>query len=160
MERSLSRKENFIEREVSFHLGVLFREFESGFIREENVFNADETNFLLDTNDSRTIAMKGDKDVKFADVVSADMGMSMMVMLGHDPNELIEMPMFVFQNSSCSYPIRVVPDDFTGACYRSVKKNWMDRRVLAYWISEKRIFSKITNGEKVLSLLIMQLDIR
>lgn len=91
--------------------------------------------------------MKGDKDVKLADVVNVDMGMTMMVMIGRDPNALIEMTMLVFQKDSCSYPIRDVPNDVPGVYYRSGKV-WMDRRVFSSWISEKRIFRKLPNGEK------------
>eukprot|EP00171_Calliarthron_tuberculosum_P021419 IDg21419t1 len=58
-------KKEFVEREVAYHLGFLY---ESGALDEDCVFNADETHFVVDLNDGRTLAMKGDTNVKFADV--------------------------------------------------------------------------------------------
>lgn len=37
---------------------------------------------LADLTNGKTLAIKGDENVKFVDVVSGDIGMTMMVMLG------------------------------------------------------------------------------
>lgn len=124
-------KQELIEREVAYHLVNLKRSFDDGIYLEDNVFNADETHFVVDLHDCRTLAMKGDTEVKFADVVSGDVGMTMMIMLGGGSRARLEIPFMIFQNERCSYPIQGVPDNVTGVCYRSGPKGWMDSRVFA-----------------------------
>lgn len=77
-----AEKVAFIEREVAYRLGVLMRGFFESSLDEECVFNADETHFYVNLDDGHTLAMKGDTAIKYSDVVSGDMGMKMMVMLG------------------------------------------------------------------------------
>lgn len=38
------------------------------------MFEADETNFFVELNDGRILAMKGDKKVKYSDVLGANVG--------------------------------------------------------------------------------------
>ena len=141
-------KQQLIDREVAFHLGGLCRDFNSGVLHEEDVYNADETHFKIDTNDGRTLAMRGDEEVRFADVVSGDDGMTMMLLLGGCPQAEMGLPLIVFKNDNSSYPIRGVADDVPGVAYRSQPKGWMDRRVFAEWLNESRIFKSLPNGRK------------
>lgn len=142
------KKIEMVHREVAFHLGGLKRDFDSGTIVEGVVYNADETHFVVDLNDGRTLAMKGDKDVKFADVVSGDVGMTMMVLLGGGATAHLGLPFMIFQNKLGSYPIQGVPDNVPGVCYRSGKKGWMDSRVFAEWLGEKRVLSLLSDGSR------------
>lgn len=73
---------------------------------EKCIYNAYKTHFVLDTNDGPTLPMKGDTDVKFADVVSGGHGIPMTVMLGGCPNCRICVPFTIFQNFASSYPPR------------------------------------------------------
>lgn len=146
-----SQKIEMVEREVAYHLGCLKRDLESGRLDENFMFNADETHFVVDLNDGRTLAMKGDTNVKFADVVSGDVGMTMMVMLGGGCHAYLGVAFMIFQNDRSSYPIQGVPDNVPGACYRSGPKGWMDSRVFTEWLSEKRVMSPLPDGrERVL----------
>ena len=77
-----AHKTELIEREVAFHLGFLMRGFSEKTLDEDCVFNADETHFSVNLDDGHTLAMKGDTEVKYSDVVNGDMGVTMMVMLG------------------------------------------------------------------------------
>lgn len=142
------QKEELIEREVAFHLGQLSRDFSSGLLKEDNVFNADETHFKLDTNDGRTLAMRGDENIKFADIVSGNEGMTLMLTLGGGSKARMEVPMLIFKNSNSSYPIRGLEDRVPGVCYRSQPKGWMDMVRFQEWIKEPRVFQKLSNGEK------------
>lgn len=146
--RPSDKKIELIEREVAHHLGSMMREFQSGELDECVVFNADETHFVVDLNDGRTLAMKGDTDVKFADVVSGDVGMTMMVMLGGGSRSHLEVPFMIFQNERSSYPIQGVPDNIPGVCYRSGPKGWMDSRVFTEWLSEKRVMKPLQDGRQ------------
>lgn len=59
-----------IERDVAGHLGVLQRGFESGRVNEDTVENIDETQFVVDFDSGKTLGFSGEKQVKYADVVS------------------------------------------------------------------------------------------
>ena len=63
-------KMEFIEKEVAFHLEQLARQFESGEIDENDVENADETHFVINYDNGRTLGFAGEEAVKYADVVS------------------------------------------------------------------------------------------
>lgn len=77
-----AEKQELIGREVVFHLGGLQLAFHEGRYDEDCIFNEDETHFVVDLTNGRTLAIKGDTNVNFCDVVSGDVGMNMMVMLG------------------------------------------------------------------------------
>ena len=74
-------KQELIEREVGFHLGKLKREFSSGTLDEDCVVNSDETHFVFNMHNFKTLAMRGDDHVKYADVISGTDNMTMMVTL-------------------------------------------------------------------------------
>ena len=75
-------KQEMVEHEVAYHFGDVSSEFQDGTLCEECVFNVDETHFVIDTNDEHTLAQEGKETVKFAQVVSGDERMTLMVMLG------------------------------------------------------------------------------
>lgn len=141
-------KTEMIERSVAYHLGKLKKDFESGVLQEGCVFNADETHFRIDLQDGRTLAMRGDSEVKYCDVVSGNAGMTMMVMLGGCPDSQLCPPMIVFQNQDGNYPIRGVPDDVPSVCYRTQRSGWMDHRVFLEWVKERRTFGNLPSTQK------------
>lgn len=53
--------------------------FMNGKIREEIEFNAVEYHFQIDMKDDRTLAIRGDEQIRFADVVRAKEGMTKMI---------------------------------------------------------------------------------
>lgn len=63
--------------------------------------------------------MKGDTEVKYINVFSGYMGMTMMVMLGGGSKPRFEVPLIIFHNDICSHPIQGVPDSIPGVRYRS-----------------------------------------
>lgn len=54
----------------------------------------------MDVNDRRIMAMNGDKDVKFADVLHGDPGMTIMVLLGAGPKSCLRVLFIIFQKRS------------------------------------------------------------
>lgn len=131
-------KELTIQKCVAFHLGELKRGFESGLLNENRIENADETHFVFNMDNGKTLGFKGDDHVKYADVVSGGDPITMMVRLTGGPDARIEAPMLIFKNENRSYPIRGVPDNIPGVCYRSQPKGWMDGELLLEWLSESR----------------------
>ena len=97
-----------INKSVAFHLGVVGREFQSGLVDENLVENCDETHFVVNMDNGKTLGFRGDNDVKYADVVSGGIGMTMMVRLTGGPGARIQSPFIIFQNANGSYPIRGV----------------------------------------------------
>lgn len=89
-------------------------------------------------DNGKTLGFRGDNDVKYADVVSGGMGMTMVVRLTGGPGSTICPPFMIFQNPNCSYPIRGVPDDIPGVSYRSAKKGFMTKDVWVQWLNEPR----------------------
>lgn len=71
-----------MEWKVAYHLGTWKRAVESEIIEEDVLFNVYETFLVADVNDGRTLAINGDGNVMFADVVRTGVGMTMIVMLG------------------------------------------------------------------------------
>eukprot|EP00171_Calliarthron_tuberculosum_P003520 IDg3520t1 len=53
----------------------------SGQIDENDLGNADETHFLFNVDNGRTLGFAGQSEVKYADVVSGGEGMTMLVRL-------------------------------------------------------------------------------
>lgn len=105
-----------IEKSIAMHLGIMKRAFDSGDLDEDMVENADETHFVFNLDNGRTIGTRGDQHVKYADIVAGDEGITMMVRIRGGRDARIECPMLIFQNQNRSYPIRNVPDNVPGVC--------------------------------------------
>ena len=124
-----------LEKQVAYHLGVMARGFRSGELNEDCIENADETHFVIDVDNVRTLGFSGESEVKYADSVSGGDGMTMVVRLSGGKDAKIQPPFMVFKNANRSYPIRSVPDNVSGVSYRSGPKGWMDTKVMPEWLS-------------------------
>jgi DDE superfamily endonuclease len=100
-------------------------------------------------DNGKTLGFRGDDNVKYADVVSAGVGMTMVVRLTGGPHATICPPFMIFQNDNCSYPIRGVPDDVPGVSYRTAKKGFMTREVWLQWLQERRAQATIRSQRRV-----------
>ena len=67
-------KQDHIEKTVAYHMGELRRGFESGDLNEDLLCNMDETHFVINCDNGRTLNFCGDKKVKYADVVWGNIG--------------------------------------------------------------------------------------
>ena len=110
--------------------------------------NADETHFVINMDNHRTLGICGEAEVKYSDVVSGAEGMKMIVRISGRRDARIEAPMRVFQNKKRSYPIQRVPDDVTGVSYRSGPKGWMDREVMPQWLRERKEIKALRHGRR------------
>lgn len=89
------------------------------------VENVDETHSVINMDNGKTLGFQGDENVKYADVVSGGIGMTMVVCITGGPLARIEVPMIIFQNDNCSYPIRDLEDAIPGVAYRTARKGFM-----------------------------------
>ncbi|RKP16615.1 hypothetical protein ROZALSC1DRAFT_31481, partial [Rozella allomycis CSF55] len=112
-------KRDEIDRSVAYHLGQL---------NENYIDNMDDTHFIIEFDNGKTLGFVGEEDAEHR--LSGE-GMTMVVRITGVPNAKIMPPMMIFTNAHCSHPIKGVPVDIDGACYRSGKKDWMDKRGMA-----------------------------
>ncbi|KAH9530592.1 hypothetical protein CY35_20G010900 [Sphagnum magellanicum] len=124
-------RQQHIDKQIAFHLGQLAREFRASTFDENLVENIDETHCKVNLDNDKTLGFRGDNDVKYADVVSGGMGMTLMIRLTGGPHARIYNPCVIFQNASESYPIRRVPNDVPGVCYRMTKKGFITQKLWA-----------------------------
>ncbi len=129
-------KREAIDRAVVAYLGQMSRRFASGELNEEHVANMDETHFIINVDNGRTLGFKGDEEVKYSDVSSGGEGMTMVLKLTGGVGSMLLPPMIIFTNANYSYPIRGLADNVIGATYRSGPKGFMDRRIFREWLEE------------------------
>ena len=110
---SLGKRE-LIEREVAYLLGQVSRKLKGRRLREEDIMNADEMHFSIHMHNHKTLAERGDGEGKYADVVSGDEGMTILILLTGRRNSSIQPPLMIFKNENSSYSIHGVPDDVSG----------------------------------------------
>jgi len=137
-----------IERSVAYHLSVVSRAFADGTLDEDLLENRDETHFVVNVDNGRTLSFIGCDKVRYADVSSGGEGMTMVVRVTWGRNASIEAPFIVFKNQKRNYPIRGVPDDVPGVSYRTGPRGWMDREVFVQWLHEPRAIKKDTYGRE------------
>lgn len=91
--------------------------------------------------------MKGDKDVKFADFVSGDTGMTMMVLLVSGSKSNLKVPIITFQKDRRSHSIQSVPDNVLSVCYNSEPRAGIDAGVFREWRGEKCVMVATSRRE-------------
>ncbi|KAL3686242.1 hypothetical protein R1sor_004264 [Riccia sorocarpa] len=131
-------KQEQIDRSIAYHLGKVHRAFESGILDENLQENVDETHFVINMDNGRTLGFRGDRDIKYADVVSGGVSMTMVVKVTGGRSAKISSPFMIFQNDNCSYPIRGVPDNIPGVSYRTTRKSFMTNACLLEYYNERR----------------------
>ena len=73
------KKELQIERATTYHLGVLHRSFETGVFDENLMENIDETHFVVNLDNGRTLRFMDNITVKYAKVVSRRDSITMVI---------------------------------------------------------------------------------
>jgi hypothetical protein len=82
---------------------VLQKGFQIGIFDENLIKNIDETHFVINMDNGRTLGFRGDITVKYADVISSGDSMTMVVRISGGRRSLIEAPMFIFTNGNNRY---------------------------------------------------------
>ena len=113
-------------------MGESRRGFESGDMNEDLLCNMDENHFVVNCDNGRTLGFRGDTEVKYADVVSGGIGMTMMAYITGGSRARIGAPMMIFQNPGRSYPIQGFTDDVPGVSCRSGPVAGMIKRLVSH----------------------------
>jgi hypothetical protein len=100
-----------VEKTIAYHQGELYRLFASGELDENLIEKMDETHFVVNVYNGRTLGIRGDNDVKYSEVVSGGESMTMMVRITGGVSSHIAAPMMIFTNKNRSYPIQGISDD-------------------------------------------------
>ncbi len=133
-------KEIQIQKMVAYHLGLLHRGFQSGQFDENLMENVDETHFVINMDNGRSLGFRGDSTVKYADVVAGGESMTLVVRISGGRRSMIEAPMIIFTNSNRTYPIRGIDDNIPGVCYRTSPKAWIDTTLFPEYFLEPRAY--------------------
>jgi DDE superfamily endonuclease len=134
-----------MERDVARYMGMLKRDFEAGVLDENCVENGDETHFVVNMDNGRTVGAIGDSEIRYADVVSGGIGITMYVRVSGGARAQLQPSFLVFQSDG-TYPIRGLEDNIPGVSYRVGKKGWMDRKVMAEYFGEHRAIRPLAQG--------------
>lgn len=141
-------KEVEIHKSVSFFLGALNKCFDNGTFKNELIENVDETNCLINMDEGLTLEKRGEKVIKYMDVVSGKEGITLLVRVIGGVNGCIGAPMLLFKNQDRNYPIRNLPDNIEGVSYRTSPNGWTDRISFPEFFSEKRTFQPDPQGRQ------------
>ena len=142
---SLSRSPSqtaFIERNVSYHLGCLQRLFDAKLLDENLVENMDETHFVFNMDNGKTLGFRGSTKVNYADVVSGCDGFTMVLRLRGGVGAKLMQPFLIFKNRDRNYPMANLPDNINGVSYRTQPRAWMDNVVFEEWLREPRAIDR------------------
>lgn len=143
-----AEKQAWIEKHVAYLLGCVAQDMLSDALDEQYIENADETHFMVNMDDGKTLGFRGDDQVKYTDVVFGGEGMTMIVRISGGPNAFIETPFLIFKNANCSYPIRRLENNVPGVCYRTGPKGWIDERDFKDCVKEPKALPHLPNNNK------------
>ena len=84
--------------------------------------NLDETHFVVNLDNCKTLRVCGDTIVQYADVVLEGESMTVVVRISGGRRSTIKAPMIIFTNENRSYSIRVLIDNVFDVTHRSGPK--------------------------------------
>lgn len=90
-------KQEKMEQEVQFHFGVFKRDFYRGELDQDLVENLDEIHFVVNMENGLSVSFVGKKEVKYADVSSGGVGMTMMVRITGGKMRVSSHSSFIFR---------------------------------------------------------------
>ena len=107
-------KESHVKMLTAFNLGVVQRGFLSREYHEDFIENVDDTHFVINMDNRRTLGLCSDQAVKYVDVVSGGEAMTMVMRITRGRQATIKPPMIIFTNQTQNYPIRGLQDNILG----------------------------------------------
>ena len=105
---------------------------------ENTMENMDETHFIFNMDDSKTLGLRGSANVNYADVVGGAEGFTLVLRLCGGCNAKLMNPCIIFKNRDRSYPMINLPDEILGISYCTKPRGWMDNIAFNAWLEEPR----------------------
>lgn len=109
--------------------------------------NADETHFVFNMDNSRTLVICGNEEVRYADVTSGGEGITMLVRLRGGQAATAQPSFLIFINNDRNYPIRGFPDNISAVPYRGGPKDWMVSTNMLEFLNEERTIKALPDGK-------------
>lgn len=103
-------------------MGNIVHNLSSGKLDENYTENVDQTRFIVHLDEGIFLGFQGQEEVKYAAVTSGDEDMTMMVGVSGGVHSNLKVSFMIFNNKDRKYPIRSVPENIPGVCYRTVCK--------------------------------------
>lgn len=110
--------------------------------------NTDENHFLINVDNKKKFGLRGDDEVKYADVKPGGDGMTIMVRIFGNADAMIQSPFIIFKNVDRNYPNFELRDNVPGVFYRFSPKKWIDNTVIQLWKGKPCAFPKLRNARK------------
>lgn len=77
----------------------------------------------------KTMALNGEKNLRYSDVFSFEDCITMMMFNSEEPTACLETTIEFFKKAENNYPIRGLPEVIPSVKYRTRPDAWMDKRV-------------------------------
>ena len=106
------------------------------------VDNMDETHFVFNMDDHKTLSFRRSNKVNYANEVSGCDGFTMVLRLRGGIDAKLMEPFFIFKNRDRNYPMVNLPDSIHGVSYRTQPRAWMDNIVFDQWLREPHAISR------------------
>lgn len=121
-------KQEHSEKWIVSYWGTLKPCFDSSRLGEDLISNGDEVHFFFNMENARIIGIRGDMNVKYAEVTYVDEGIEIMLQVSVGRFGKLECLMLIFKNLDRLYPVLNLPHNVPGICYCSPSKDWMEKR--------------------------------
>lgn len=108
-----------IEIDVSTHFGAVSELSSAGIIAKDKIDNANETHFVNNVDNERTLGSSDTDDVMYADVLSDWEGFTIIVRIAGGRDSGTRHTILVFRSKDQKLPDQGLPDNFKRLAYRS-----------------------------------------
>ncbi|KAE8979212.1 hypothetical protein PR002_g24482 [Phytophthora rubi] len=126
-----------IDISIVTHLGKFKRQFDDKTIDPDQIYSMDESHFVIDLDDGKTLDLQGSEEVKYRKIVPGREGVTMRVLLTRGTNAKLLCPMFIFKNANSGHPIQGLPDNVNGVCYRSTPSAFINNVMMMEWLRDE-----------------------
>lgn len=142
----LLKNKKIIKGKLAFHVSILAKQFSSGELSENIVFNEDETHVVIHLHTIQTLERLSATQMKYAGFLKGDKGMKVLIMLGRGRDCTMGFAFTVFKNSNCSFLIQGLEDNILGVSKRFGSKGWMNSALFTDWLNEDGILKPLACG--------------
>lgn len=122
---------------------MICRAFRSDELYGGIVENAEETHFVMNMDNGRTLRFKGEEEVKRVKVVSGGVGKTIIVRHFGRRSSRTENFFMVLKHQEKKRLFKGATEIIQGASYRTEPKELMDSTVMSAWLKERRVFCSL-----------------
>lgn len=98
--------------------------------------NADETHFLSNMNNGKTLVFTSGGEVRYSDLTSRSEGMKILVRINENSSPREGPPLLIFKSKRIHYLITGVLGSVSKLSYQTGPKSLMDFKIMFKWLKE------------------------